>query len=515
VSGPQGIQLVDYVRAIRRRWPVVVMVTLLVMAAALVASFASQKQYDGQADLLFGGQDRVESLLTPDAQSNVNDPERQLNTDVSLIKLDTVAEAVRRRLKLSTPIADLLDQVTTETSSSSDIVTVTARDPSPRRAAAIATAFAEEYVDYRRTAARRSFDEAAQLAQSRLDALSPEDQVTEEARLLRARKRELEISAALQTGGVEVIRRADVPTSPSRPRPKLSAALGLFLGGLLGIALALALEFADRRLKDEDTVEEVFELPLLAAIPPPPRRGLDDSTQAESYGMLAANVRLTSTAETQVLMVTSPSPEDGKTSVSLGLARALARLGSRVILIEADLRRPSIARYVGLPQTAGLTSLLQGGGGSHLAHEVTWLDATTMQPVTLGDLKEGLSFAVLPAGSVPPNPQRLLARPEMTELVETARSLANVVIIDTPPIGTVNDSVTLARLVDTIIVVARLNKTTKDAARRALRVLRNVSAQLLGVVVTDADLGDYHGYYGAEPSDAPNGRSRRSAERVA
>ena len=490
------------------------MVTLLVMAAALVASFASQKQYDGQAELLFGGQDRVESLLTPDAQSNVNDPERQLNTDVSLIKLDTVAEAVKRRLKLSTPVNELLDQVSTETSSSSDIVTVTARDASARRAAAIATGFAEEYRDYRRTAARRSFDEAARLAQSRLDAMTPEEQATSEAQQLRNRMRELEINAALQTGGVEVIRKADVPTSPSRPRPKLSAALGLFLGGLLGIGLALALEFADRRLKDEDAIEEVFELPLLAAIPPPPRRGMDDHTQAESYGMLAANVRLTSTEETQVLMVTSPSPEDGKTSVSLGVARALARLGSRVILIEADLRRPSIARYVGLPQTGGLTSLLQGTG-SHLAHEVTWLDATTMQPVTLGDLKEGLSFAVLPAGSVPPNPQRLLARPEMTEIVETARSLANIVIIDTPPIGTVNDSVTLARLVDSIVVVARLNKTTKDGARRALRVLRNVSAQLLGVVVTDADLGDYHGYYGPEPPETPSGRSRRSAERVA
>lgn len=491
-----------------------VMVTLLVMAAALVASFASQKQYDGQAALLFGGQDRVESLLTPDAQSNVNDPERQLNTDVSLIKLDTVADAVKRRLNLPTPTSELLDQVSAETSSSSDIVTVTARDPSPRRAAAIATAFAQEYVTYRRNAARRSFDEAAQLAQSRLDALSPQDQATEEARQLRARKRDLEINAALQTGGVEVIRKAAVPASPSRPRPKLSAALGLFLGGLLGIALALALEFADRRLKDEDSIEEVFELPLLAAIPPPPRRGVDDHTQVESYGMLAANVRLTSTAESQVVMVTSPSPEDGKTSVSLGLARALARLGARVILIEADLRRPSVSRYVGLPQTPGLTSLL-GGGGSHLAHEVTWLDATTMQPVTLGDLKEGLSFAVLPAGSVPPNPQRLLARPEMTEIVETARSLANVVIIDTPPIGTVNDSVTLARLVDSIIVVARLNKTTKDAARRALRVLRNVAAQLLGVVATDAELGDYHGYYGPDPPDPPSGRSRRSAERVA
>jgi capsular exopolysaccharide synthesis family protein len=272
------------------------------------------------------------------------------------------------------------------------------------------------------------------------------------------------------------------------------------LGLLLGIALALVLAFADRRLKDEDVIEDVFEMPVIAAIPPPPRRG-DDHMQREAYGMLAANIRLGMTGDAYTVMVTSPSPEEGKTSVSIGLARALTRLGVRVILIEADLRRPTFARYTGIASPGGLTGLLSGTS-SHLAHELVWVDAQSLKPVTLEDLKEGLTFAVLSAGDTPPHAQRLLARPTMAEVLETARSLSDVVIIDTPPIGTVNDSVTLARFVDSIVVVARLNRTTKDAARRALRLLRNLPSELAGVVVTDARYEEQTAYYGHDlPAD--------------
>ena len=168
-------------------------------------------------------------------------------------------------------------------------------------------------------------------------------------------------------------------------------------------------------------------------------------------------------------------------------------------------------RYTGIGSTAGLAGLLEGTS-AHLAHELTWVDAGTLRPVTLDDLKEGLSFALLTAGATPPHPQRLLARPEMTGVLETARSLADVVIVDTPPIGTVNDSTTLARLVDAVVVVARLNKTTKDGARRALRTLRNISAQLTGIVVTDSRVTDQYAYYGAEQAD--DGAGRRAVEGV-
>jgi Mrp family chromosome partitioning ATPase len=170
-----------------------------------------------------------------------------------------------------------------------------------------------------------------------------------------------------------------------------------------------------------------------------------------------------------------------------------------VILVEADLRRPSMARYTGVQSPNGLSGLLSGQA-THLAHELLWVDATSMRPVTLEDLKDGLSFALLTGGAPPPHPQRLLARPEMAATIDTARSLADIVIIDTPPIGTVNDAAALARLVDTVVVVARMNKTTKDAARRALRTLRNLATPLTGVVVTDAREGEQYAYYGTEPS---------------
>jgi capsular exopolysaccharide synthesis family protein len=505
VNGGQGVQLIDYLRAIRRRWPVVLIVTFLVLATALVVSLSGEKQYEASAELLFNSDQRAQSLIGGD--SVTADPERELNTAVELIKLDTVANQVRRRLGIDASAQDLLEAIETETSSTSDLVSVVATDTEPRRASAIANAFAEEYVAYRRRAERQALVQAARLAQTRLDALTPAERASEQGRQLEARQRELEITAALQTGGVEVVRRARVPDGPSSPRPKLSAALGLFLGLLLGALIALVLEFVDRRLKDESTVEEVFGLPVLASIPPPPRRGLDDHLQREAYGLLAANVRLASTGDSNVVMVTSPSPGDGKTSVSLGVSRALARLGARVILIEADMRRPSVGRYTGLPQQGGGLSALLMNGERHLAHEIIWLDAATMRPVTLDGIKDGLSFAILSAGSVPPNPQRLLARPEMAAVVETARSLADVVIIDTPPIGTVNDSATLGRLVDSVLIVARLNQTTKDSARRALRVLRNITAELTGVVVTDAPAVDQYAYYDADPSGQEESRS--------
>ena len=495
----QDSQFLDYLRAIRRRWRLVALVTLVVTAVSVTVSLLGEKQYDATADLLFGRQAQVDSLLGEDSSFN-NDPERTLNTDVELIKLDSVAEGVKRRLNTDLSVQDLLERVTTETSSSSDIVDLTARDTDPQRAADIANAFADEYVLFRRRTSRQTLVDAARLAQSRYDALPEVDQLSDQGQQLQARRRELEIAAALQTGGVDVVRRAAAPDAPSRPRPKLAVALGLFLGGLLGAALALGLEFADRRLKDEQMIEEIFDLPILAAIPPPPRRGGDDHLQREAYGMLAANVRLGRGGEPQVVLTTSPSPEEGKTSVTLGLARALARLGQRVIVIEADLRRPSMGTRAPLSGSRGLSGMLTSPDAI-LASELVWLDATTMREVTVENLDDGLTFAVLPAGPVPAHAPRLLASPAMAQVAETARALADVVLIDTPPIGTVNDAVTLARLVDKVIVVARMNRTTKDAARRALRVLRNLDIELTGVAVTDAPLDGQYAYYGPEPGD--------------
>lgn len=497
-----GQQLIEYLRVVRRRWPVVVGITLLVTAVALVVSLSSTKQYDATAKLLLSRTEPINDLLDRTGSRAV-DPERDVNTNVELLKLETIAERVRSRLKLRISTESLLSKVSTEVKSTSDVVSLTVRDPSPTRAARIANAFATEYVAFRRRSARAGIDEAANLARTQLASLSPADRDTDEARQLTARLSELQIAASLQTGGVEVVRNAIVPDSASRPRPKLSTAIGFVLGLTLALLMALMIEFADRRLKDEQAVEEIFDLPILGTIPRPPRRSATaaaDSGQHEAYGMLAANVRFRrGQQESTALMVTSPGAAEGKTSVTLGLARALTLLGQRVIAIEADLRRPAFRRLADLPVSAsgGVTSILNGGAS--LSEELVWLDASTMRPVTMAGVREQLSFAVLPAGVTPGNPQTALSRPAMAELIIQARSLADVVLIDTAPLGTVNDAITLANLVDGVILVARLNRTTKDSARRALRALRNLEITLPGVIVTDVEAAPDEPYYAEEP----------------
>lgn len=488
-----SVQLLDYLRAVRRRWPLVLLIVAVVTGTALAVSLSGEKEYDATAELLLRSEEPVNSLINPTASSGSEDPERDLNTDVELIKVAGVAHEAQRKLGIERTTDELLDQVSTETSSSSDIVDLTVRDSSATLAARIANAFAEAYVEFRTDQARSRYRDTAELAQRQLDQLTPAEAASAEGRALRARRDDLKLTAALQSGGAEIVRRASVPTSAATPRPMLSAALGLFLGLVLGAAAVVGLELVDRRLKDEQSLEAFFDLPLLGTIPKPGRRGrdVDDLGQREAYGLLAANLRFSVlTGSSNVVMITSPSPADGKTSVTLGLARALARLNLRVVAVEGDLRRPAFGRFADVDVSEGLTGVLEDGG---LDREILWLDANTLAPAP-GEGRGSGVIAVLPAGDVPANPQRTLAQPEMRGLIDTVRKQADVVLIDTAPIGTVNDAVTMMRFVDAVVLVTRLNQTTKDAGRRSLRVLRNLGVPLTGIVATGAGHSDRYTY---------------------
>lgn len=510
---PDSRQLADSLRAVRVRWHLVLLVVALSTGVAILVAVSAEKQYDATAQLLLRGEEPINALLDPASAAPSTDPERDLNTEVALIKVGPTAIAVKRTLGLRRSADALLREVQTESSASSDIVRLRVRDPDPVLAARIANAFADAYVQFRVNSARKRYRQAAELAQRQLLALSPLDRRSVQGRDLQSRQRELEIASALQTGGAEVVRKASVPTGASRPRPKLSGALGLILGLILGVGSALLLNLVDRRFKDEREVEDFFGLPVLAAIPRPARRGADlhDPAQREAFGLLASNVRLSTTAPgSSVVMITSPAPGDGKTSVTLGVARAYARLGLRVIAIEADLRRPSFARFTDVSPSAGLTGVLSG---AMIARELIWLDAATLQPSGI-DAGEGGAVGLLPAGELPDNPQRVLSDPSMSLVIEVARSLADIVLIDTAPVGTVNDATVLGQMVDGVVVVTRLNHSNKDAARRASRTLEKLGADLLGLVITDSAGGKQHHYYSATPPAASAAAPReRSAVR--
>jgi capsular exopolysaccharide synthesis family protein len=509
-SSREGPEFALHLRAVRRRWPLLLLVAIVTTAVALVVSLSSEKKYDATASLLLSTEEPISNVLAPGSAGS-EDPERDLETAVQLITAGPTVHEVRRRLRLDDRTADdISEQVTTDTSADSDIVELTARDPDARTAANIANAFADAYTRYRVTQARERYLQAARLADQQIAALTPQDRAGEAGRTLRARRDELRITAALQTGNAQVVRRASIPKDPSRPRPLLSGVVGLVLGLALGFALALVLELVDRRLRDERSIEESYDLPVIAAIPPATREdSMAGRAQREAYGLLAANLRFSALASSSnVLVISSGGPAEGKTSVTLGVARALARLGLSVIAIEADLRRPAFASRVRLVHSTGLSGVLTGDGT--LSTELVEVDADSLEPVS-GPGHEGGTFRVLPAGELPGNPQRLLSGEQLGTTLHVARAMADVVLVDTAPLGTVNDPLPLLRHADGVLLVARINHSTRDAARRARRVLRGAAVELLGVVVTNAagPGSTGMGYYMAPGS----GRAAAPAER--
>jgi polysaccharide biosynthesis transport protein len=500
-------RLREYLRVARRRWLVLALVTCAVAVIALLLSLAGTKKYDASAVLLLREADPVDTILGN--SSDVSDPERESNTQIGLIKLDPVAEGVKEELDLSTPTDELLDQVSTEFQGNSDLVEVTVRDESPQLAAAIANAFATEYVAFRRDTARASLEEAAKLANERLESLDPEELGSTEGRELETRLRELEIASSLQTGGVEVVRRASVPVDPAVPRPMLAVVVGLMVGFTLALMIVLLLEFADRRLKDEDEAQEILELPLIARIPRPARGGDEnrrDRLREEAYASLAANLLFVDRVERgTVLLVTSPGPSDGKTTVTLGLARALATLSKRVIAVEADLRHPRFADRLNLGREPGFAGV--AGEAIGLDSALVEIDAATMR---MGNgAAPGPSFSVLQAGPPLGAPQMVLTRPAAGEVFAACRQRADFVLVDAPPIGVVHDAITLANFTDAVLLVARLGWTTKDVARESLRVLHQLHIEVLGLALTATGRTEsyYHREAAAQRRPSPAARA--------
>lgn len=480
----------------RRKW-LIAALTLLVTGAAVAVSMSSAERYEATAKLLLTQQEPASIIESYRAE----DPERQVNNTKELLQLETVADRVREELGLEQPAEDLLEQVAITSEPNSDVVSVVVEDEDPRQAAAIANALVAEFVEFRRSSAQASYREAAKLARAELATLTARERRSALGRELRTSLNQIETSAALLTGGVEPVRAASVPTEPSAPRPKLAGAVGLLLGLMFAVMVALALEFLDRRLKGEDDFERAFGVPLLATIPRPQKRSravlpVEDAGQQEGYATLATNFRFSTLRdELGTVMVTSPGPGEGKTSATLGLARALSVLGQRVVVIEADLRRPSMARYLELPPSGGLTAVL--AGLADLRDELVTIDAGTLRPAAAGASPEALRFSILPAGRVPPNPARMLATPVMSAVLARARVLADVVLIDTAPAGAVSDALALVTAVDATIVVGRFRQTTRDAARRTMRIIGKLDTDVLGVVATDWPQRTA-GYYGPE-----------------
>ena len=495
-------QIPDYLQALKRRWWLVVCSMIVAAAAAFAFAQLQTETYRATASLILDNSRPVEVVLQTSAGRSA-DPERDVNTSTALVRTSRLAANVKRELELPLTVRQILDEVRATTRGNSNVLDITVDDRSPVQAAQIANAFAREYVRFRRAASRTAYLQAINLAERRLATLTPRVRRGAEGRSLRARLAELQTAATLQTGGVQLVDAAKAASEPAAPKPSRAVAIGGILGLVLGAVLAIVLEFRDRRIKDD--VERATGLDVTGRIPArkhgvarlsahggrPSRLSSPWARpeETEAYLALAAMLRHRGVgSDLQTVMVASAGRGDGKTSIVLGTGAALARVGYRVVAVDADLRQPAFARYMELSGmsrgTHGLAGLLAAHGGSaSLENELVEIDPVTGQPAAKAKHFDRSYFGIVPSGPTVPDPHRLLSGPQMETVLSALRARADVVLLDTPALTVASDAMSIGPMVDTALFVVRLGQSRKDEVARSLGGLRGVGVDLAGAVV--------------------------------
>jgi capsular exopolysaccharide synthesis family protein len=310
-------------------------------------------------------------------------------------------------------------------------------------------------------------------------------------------------------GNARTITNAVVPYEPISPRKGVNLLVGLLLGSMFGVAVALLLEALDNSLKTVKEAKELFtNYTVLATLPlitgtgrknyrkdlsrPTPRLILREQPQSalsETYRMLQANLKfLSSDRPNKAIVFTSSVPGEGKSTVTANLALALAELGNRVLVVDADLRRPTQHQIWEAPNTVGLSNIL--------AEHIDWAEHVRSEEATLD---------ILPSGTIPPNPVPLLNSHRMNSLIEVFCKHYDYVLIDTPPLAVAADALVIGKLTDGIIVVARPGVATIGAAEGAKDALMKTSQQVLGLVlngiIPEHEPDSYYYYYYSRDDD--------------
>ncbi|MBJ7328663.1 MAG: polysaccharide biosynthesis tyrosine autokinase [Solirubrobacteraceae bacterium] len=489
IESSGGLSLHEVLKALRRRWVIVAICVVVTPAVALAISLNQVKEYTATATLLFQKTNAADDLIGRVDYSI--DQDRIAATNTALASLSTVRD--RTRAALADRVPDASVNVAVSQSGSDDLATVEAVDPDPRVATLTATKFAEEFVEFRRESQSASIDRGLTLLNRRLARLEQNGASPAEIEKLRGQQQDLANLAALQTGNVQLVERAKVPEVPSSPRTRRNVVLGIVLGGLLGIALALLIDRFDRRIRDADEIEDSVDAPVLGIVPQSKaiqkqKGGLETlrPSDIEAFRLLRAELRyFEASKDASCVLVTSSSPGEGKSTVAWNLALCAAESGARTLLVEADLRRPVLALKMGTaPGEKGLSTVL--------SEQVTLSQA--LQHYEHGGEDEH-TFDVLYAGPKPPNPADLIESENMTSLLGEVRRRYDFIVIDSAPVPVVADPIPLLSQVDGVLVVTRLGQTKRDELSHLRRQLAKFKAPVLGVVINGGDrVSDYAGY---------------------
>jgi succinoglycan biosynthesis transport protein ExoP len=518
----ENVRLEDYLRVLRERAWVVVACVALVFVIALVTSLRTTPLYSASADIYYEKTTINTAVFSFDPYAYDYDRQRIIETAIAAVsRNESIAEGVLAHLATEglpgahRSASELSGMVSASAAEDNYLVTISVASADAEEAAAVANAFSEQFILYRKEQARALFAEARDLTGDQLEALTPSELASPNGLQLQDKYEQLRIAEAAQQGDFKLMKRATVPGSPFTPQTTRDVVLALVVGLVAGLGLAFLLEYLDKRIKDEKTLERVSGLPVLASIPVVGRswrKGRGGERSVEVIGFASDRSHLLEAFRTlrsslqyfnvdgklRKILVTSAVPLEGKTVTTVNLGISLALSGKRVIILEADLRRPMVHEYLGLTNEVGLSNVL--AGVSSLPGTLQQVAMDPLIPARSRKGENGPPAALLrknlyciTSGPLPPNPAELLQSARMSDVISELEHMADYLLIDTPPVLPVSDAMTLAPNVDAVILAARLHSSTRDQITAVRETLQRAGVRVIGVVAGGIKTG--RGYY--------------------
>jgi len=493
-----------YLEAVREHWLIVAVLVVVAVTAAAAYSFTASKRYRATADLLVTpvAADDPTFVGIPGLLRETNVPNGAVITAARFVRAPAVADLVRERLGLKVGRSALLAKIQARPLSQSSIVAVTAEVGDRRQAADLANAFAEAVIAERTATFQRGLKDVLGRLRVELNRIPAARRDQGEAAALQQRVADLSALVGTLDPTLNLSTRAVPPENPSWPRPVLSIGVAFLAALLLGLGAAIALDLVSPRVVREDELLLDHRLPLLARVPKLrekvvrdylARRGTLPEHMREAYRTLRVSLTRSENGASllpQSILVTSAQPSEGKTFTAVNLATSLARAGSRVILVDGDLRRPMVATVFGATSSRnGFVRLLSG--------EASPGDVLVNVPGYQGQLQ------LLLASWQPTAVVELLDPRRVERVLEELKEYADVIVIDSPPLAEVADALNLARAAEAVIVVVRLGRTRRDKLLDLRRMLSQHGVHPVGFVCTTREpwRGGYY-YSERQPAEA-------------
>jgi polysaccharide biosynthesis transport protein len=460
------MEIRDYLQILRRRWLSALIVCLAVLLAVTVVTLSMTKKYTATTRLFFAVQG-TESVT--DLAQGSTYAEKQMTSYAQVATSPLVLDSVISKLELATTATELARTVSATVPTDTVIIEIGATSTDPSTAASIANSIG---VELSRVAGTLAPPQASG------------------SRAVKA----------------TTLARAEIPPAPSSPNIVRNLLIGLALGLLLGVGVALLRHGLDTKVRSESDVRALTDKTVLGVVSyadelpkhPVILRDEPSSASSEAVRRLRTNLQFIDVARRpRSIVVTSSIPGEGKSTIVLNLAVSLADTGARVLLVDADLRRPSIAEYAGLEGAVGLTTVLIGRANV----------ADVVQPWGDGPLD------ILPAGPIPPNPSELLGSPAMVALLEQLTTSYDMVLLDSPPILPVTDAAVLSNLAGGALVIVGTDRIHRAQLLDTLESLNTAGAHVFGVVINKVSRRDSGGY-GYDAAYGYRARDEDVAERA-